>query len=538
MKLLLKLAFATLIFCCCGGNRDIQKRLGEIESYLGGRPYDAIVGLQEIENAELSSQKLKARHSLLLSMAMEQLYMEPADLPLVFPALEYYSRKGNSTEKLRSYYYCGKAYLAGGDTEMAMDCFAKGLREGADSDDIIVKAKVFFEKALIHKKFYEWEKYIWEMGTAAEIFGKEGMDDHYFNSLANVFYGCMELDDTQRAAQALERLGKVDIGTNVGLASVMQELKMLYEAKYGTKAGVREIITQYLEQVPESYVNWLSVAEVLLETGDKRQALEAVEKYSVYSMDKPLDYWLISSRVYEAIGYKDKALEHYRRYSATSDSSNMALLANDARFIEERYALQIESMEKQTQKRNLVIYGLGFVLILLTIIAYAVHRLRLGNMENKLYRSQCEQLEREKDTLSDVMENSWIIKGQVKEIIKERLELLNTIMAATISENEKIDRTAQQKIEKFLEDRKSFMSSTVAAFEASHPAFISHLRERGLTEMELGYCCLYAIGLNGKNVGGYTKMSRHYIINSEIRKKLALEEKSTNLDKYIQQLLS
>ena len=41
----------------------------------------------------------------------------------------------------------------------------------------------------------------------------------------------------------------------------------------------------------------------------------------------------------------------------------------------------------------------------------------------------------------------------------------------------------------------------------------------------------------GIPVGGYTKMSRHYIINSEIRKKLSLEEKSTNLDKYIQQLL-
>jgi hypothetical protein len=154
-----------------------------------------------------------------------------------------------------------------------------------------------------------------------------------------------------------------------------------------------------------------------------------------------------------------------------------------------------------------------------------------------LYRTQCEQLEREKSELADVMENSWVIKGPVKDIIKERLELLNTIMAASISENDKIDRTAQQKIEKFLEDRKSFMNSTVAAFEASHPAFISHLRERGLTDMELGYCCLYAIGLNGKNVGGYTKMSRHYIINSEIRKKLSLEEKSTNLDKYIQQLL-
>ena len=276
---------------------------------------------------------------------------------------------------------------------------------------------------------------------------------------------------------------------------------------------------------------------MLLQIGEKEQAMEAVLKYGTYSMDKPLNYWLTASKVYEALGYKDEALVHYRRYAEMSDSTEMALIANDARFIEERYALQIETMEKQAQKRNMAIYGLCFVFVLISIIAYAVYRLRLGGIENMLYRTQCEQLEREKSELSDIMETSWVIKGPVKDIIKERLELLNTIMAASISENDKIDRTAQLKIEKFLEDRKAFMTSTIAAFEASHPAFISHLRERGLTDMELGYCCLYAIGLNGKNVGGYTKMSRHYIINSEIRKKLSLEEKSTNLDKYIQQLL-
>ena len=98
MKLLLKMAFVALIFCSCGGNGDVKKRLGEIESYLGVRPYDAIVALHEIGNVELSTQKLKAKHSLLLSMAMEQMYLEQEDLSLPLAALEYYSRKGkNST---------------------------------------------------------------------------------------------------------------------------------------------------------------------------------------------------------------------------------------------------------------------------------------------------------------------------------------------------------------------------------------------------------------------------------------------------------
>ena len=92
-------------------------------------------------------------------------------------------------------------------------------------------------------------------------------------------------------------------------------------------------------------------------------------------------------------------------------------------------------------------------------------------------------------------------------------------------------------MEELLSNREEFIASTISAFQASHPVFMEHLKRCGLTDMELGYCCLYALGLNGKEVGAFTKMSRHYIVNSEIRKKLGLTEQKTNLDKYIQQLL-
>jgi hypothetical protein len=109
--------------------------------------------------------------------------------------------------------------------------------------------------------------------------------------------------------------------------------------------------------------------------------------------------------------------------------------------------------------------------------------------------------------------------------------------AANITENWKADKNAQQQMEELLSNREEFIASTISAFQASHPAFVEYLKKCGLTDMELGYCCLYAIGLNGKEVGAFTKMSRHYIVNSEIRKKLGLAEQKTNLDKYIQQLL-
>ena len=170
-------------------------------------------------------------------------------------------------------------------------------------------------------------------------------------------------------------------------------------------------------------------------------------------------------------------------------------------------------------------------------IAFVVYRLRVRVKENDSYRQQCEMLVLEKSTLSQTLEKQNELDSHMRGIVRERLALLNKFLAANITENMKIDKNAQQQMEELLSDREEFIASTISAFQASHPAFMEHLKRCGLTDMELGYCCLYALGLNGKEVGAFTKMSRHYIVNSEIRKKLGLTEQKTNLDKYIQQLL-
>ena len=82
------------------------------------------------------------------------------------------------------------------------------------------------------------------------------------------------------------------------------------------------------------------------------------------------------------------------------------------------------------------------------------------------------------------------------------------------------------------------MNATRLAFQASHPKFIRFLEEKGLTVDEINYACLFAIGMNGKEVGTYLKKGRHYHVSSDIRSKLGLPENSTNLSIYVRNLLS
>ena len=81
------------------------------------------------------------------------------------------------------------------------------------------------------------------------------------------------------------------------------------------------------------------------------------------------------------------------------------------------------------------------------------------------------------------------------------------------------------------------MTSNKLAVRTSNPAFIEYLEKCGMTPEEINYACLYVIGLTGKEVGSYIQLKRHYHISSDIRRKLGLDPKDTNLGIYLRKLM-
>ena len=115
--------------------------------------------------------------------------------------------------------------------------------------------------------------------------------------------------------------------------------------------------------------------------------------------------------------------------------------------------------------------------------------------------------------------------------------MLNSLLATRISSNDKYETTYEDWVEKITSDAHDFMNDTRLAFQASHPGFIRFLEDKELTTEEINYVCLYALGLNGKEVGSYIKKPGHVNMSSVIRKKLGLDKHSTNLNIYIRNLI-
>ena len=92
----------------------------------------------------------------------------------------------------------------------------------------------------------------------------------------------------------------------------------------------------------------------------------------------------------------------------------------------------------------------------------------------------------------------------------------------------------------FVSDKGSLLSAMLASYSVTHPEFVSRLRTYGLTDQEIGYCCLYAAGLNGKDItfilndGGHG----HYNTASALRSKFGLRDRSVNLSQWLKSLLA
>ena len=52
-------------------------------------------------------------------------------------------------------------------------------------------------------------------------------------------------------------------------------------------------------------------------------------------------------------------------------------------------------------------------------------------------------------------------------------------------------------LEQIKDSRSKFIENMLAAFERDHPEFIEHLKECGLDEEEIRYCCLEVLGVKG-----------------------------------------
>ena len=100
----------TLCLASCGQHSKHWETLTQVEAFMEERPDSALAILQGIEVGDLSGKEEKAKHALLLSMALDKNVIDKTDFEILQPAIDHYEDNGTPTDKLRTLFYQGRIY--------------------------------------------------------------------------------------------------------------------------------------------------------------------------------------------------------------------------------------------------------------------------------------------------------------------------------------------------------------------------------------------------------------------------------------------
>lgn len=578
LYVLVMVLFTGIIFSCTE-NSELEKQFISAESLMNNHPDSALAVLRKINRSSLRSDKMKAKYALLMSQALDKNYIDTTSFDILQPAIDYYLRKGTADEKLRTYYYQGRIYQNRENNDSAMQSFMRGREYCGQASDTLTMANLLVAQGTILYTTYKFDDFIKVNLEAAELYRESGRPDYEILSIANVLDGSILTRD-KNLADSIMSIALSKINSNPEFSSAVSSHVLLYAITFGKRDEIVDVLNYYNSGNTIEDMTKIDIAQAYSKIGDAYNAKRFIDLIDSSSdVRHSLKYYAVITDILEQNGDYADALEAYRNFSTTIDSIHQNIFSHDLLFAQERHEMEKSNLLKLQKRDRFIWLSLCVAFVLLIIIGYIYYRYRLSRAKNLLeeqknerlqleqenlkkenenlelrnhqaelecerqslaaenLRLKIEQLEIESTSLKEILNKRKDLAKPIEEAIKIRIEMLNGLLAAQITDNNAYAKSYGDWKDKLIQDKDEFMNTTRLAFKASHPRFIEYLEDHGLTESEINYVCLYAIGLRGKEAGEYMQLKRHYNISSEIRSKLGLSEHNTNIGIYVRHLM-
>ena len=567
-----------LILVGCQHNSEIGRQLDEAESFMLSAPDSSLNILNHIPTGDISDAKQKARYALLKSMALDKNYIDTTTFDVLQPAIDYYLDHGTPDEKLRTLYYQGRIFLNKSDFDMAMQCFLKATDLKNECRDTLTFANMLVAQSILNFFSYQMEDYVSNNLIAADLYDKLSHDEYRQSSLIKALDGSIASGNKQLSDSIMTIVDSL----SVILPESREESELVHQT-YSIAFEPNNVIAEMLDTISDYTIKSdaakLNIAAAYLKLNQYEKAADVLKLIDSDSeIAKSIRYLQLKPEILKAEGRYNEALDAYKTYFNAIDNENSNIFYQKTKVADGLHNLTLKNIQEIQHKNRIIWLSVCSILLLLLIIGVISYLYRLGKMKRILAEKEQHQLKLENASLQNqnsilelakqtaeletekqhlagenmmlrisqleaeneqlkVLSEKDELPDDVKAVIKERIGILNALFAANILDKEPAATAYVDLVKREISDKEKFMNSNRLAFKVSHPMFIKYLEEHGLTEYEINYLCLYAIGLKGKEVGNYMELRRHYNISSDIRRKLGIDEHETNIGIYVRKLL-
>ena len=111
---------------------------------------------------------------------------------------------------------------------------------------------------------------------------------------------------------------------------------LVFVSKYGTDQEVSNLIDEYINIIPDTHKDYLTLSKAYFQIQKYEDALRATEQYNdKRNAPEEIKYKALISMIYEKLGNYEESLRAYKEYMIVSDSTNYAIMRQDTKFVED-----------------------------------------------------------------------------------------------------------------------------------------------------------------------------------------------------------
>ncbi|MBQ8420849.1 MAG: hypothetical protein IJX11_01135 [Bacteroidales bacterium] len=543
-----------LIVQACNNTKDVETELHKADVYMDEHPELALKALEAIDADELTTRKTQAKHALLYSMALDKNYIDLTTDSIINLAVDYYKYHKDQDSRFKAYYYQARIYENAGDYEQAMESIAHAENINGNIDPAY-KGRLLLLKESIYATLMEYDKAVSAAEGAAQYSLEGDQVGNYHQAILNIARYKMIEHKAYECEQYLDIILKHWDELSIKRKHTFYDIKMLLHINTNPDSSL-VYLNEYLNlEDQESAFNWRTISHVYERNSLYPQALDAINKYGAdFGTSDDAAYHIIKSHIYEGLMDYKSAFESYKQYIAVSDSSDLKLLGQDTKYVEERFQKQLTIIRQKTIITLCIILSL-FVLVIFTILYRRkkqqtdhlislledlreehnelIELQRVSNEAYKQMKINFEEMEIEHDKLLEIHNENKLSFENAQKILDKRIQSLGAFLSKDLPDS--ISKVAEE-IEDLTKNRYVIVDNIGMLYAIYHPEFVGKLTEKGLTASEIGYCCLLLLGMKTSEVGSVICRSGTYNMSSGIRNKLQLTEKDTRLSIWLRNL--
>lgn len=294
--------------------------LSDVENYVDDRPDSALVTLQNLNVNDIDYDRDKALYSLLYSKALDKSYIDVASDSLIYPAYEFYQRKGSPKHRMQMWYYYGRVQFNATEYAYAAISYMKAAELAEKLNDDFMAGLAYRGLSETHKLNFNYTEALQYMNKAYDLFcicNKKLHADYALYAIAKTY---MQVSDYRMADS---------------LYAIVYENALKCGESNLQRLIVEDHIFKYSSQERPDYDAVISCAEFIDDSLDIAMSAKAREEYiiALFSYGRTQEAFRLKAAIH---GQRDSLVSYYNNYrihKAMGDSKQALTSLEDA-FIE------------------------------------------------------------------------------------------------------------------------------------------------------------------------------------------------------------